>query len=1043
MRKQHGKLILAACGFLLVCGAVANAEDKKPKAEKPIKPAEVKLDRPVDFDKDILPILEEKCISCHNLADAENDLSLEEVGDILKGGKRGPSVVAKDPEKSLLYTVAARTADPAMPPLPNSVEAEVLTPEELGLLRQWILEGANAGSGSGSETIQWRPLPAGLNPIYAVAVSTDSQYVACGRANRIVVYHIPSGKEVSQLTDSALLDVKYEDKPMYGPGVSHRDFVHSLAFNEDATLLASGGYRTVKLWQRQRDIVKLNIAAEGVSAITVSPDGKWLATGGAGNTIKLFNLADGKPGATLAGPTAGITEVRFSADSAKVYASSLDKTVRIWNLADGAAAGHITSPAAINGFTFSKDAKQIITADADNTIRLWPVPTDPAVAVTAAAKEIKGHGKPVTAVALISPAGTQLLSGSEDGTVRVWNLADGKQVRSMAHGAPVTAVAVRPDGQRFASAGGTVSKLWNPADGKQIAEVKGEVRTGNVVARRTDDQTIAKALLTVARKAVENGDKALKAATEAQGKAKTAATEAAKKAVAATEAAKKPAAAKAVNDKKVADAQAAEKAAQETQKATNKAATDTAAALKTATENAAKAKAAADKDKDNKDLAAAKVAADKAAADAKKAADDATAKKAATDKTVVAATAAVKAAQAEQAVTDKAAKPLTDAANKANAAKTAADKALVAAEKASKRATSTLATANADKTAKEAVHKQATDALTVANTASTGHIKPIKTLAFSVDNSFLITAGDDNAVHTWDATTGAGLESYHGHKGAIQAVAVTPAGDIVSASADNTIKVWDRNPAWKLIARLGTSQDDPLDVSQSPFVNRVLALDFSDDGSKLVTGGGDPSRSGELLIWDVAKQSLERTFTDAHSDTIFGVEFSRNGKHLLSGAADKFAKIFDVATGKHVKSFEGHTHHVLDVSWRADGTVVASAGADNAIKVWNVASGEQQRTIGGYAKQVTSLHFIGIGSNIVSCGGDKTVRFHKTGDGKNFRSFAGGTDYMYSAGAARDEKLVIAGGEDGVLRIWNGTDGKVIKTFDPPQNTVENAQAKK
>src|SRR4029079_16075551 len=104
----------------------------------------------------------------------------------------------------------------------------------------------------------------------------------------------------------------------------------------------------------------------------------------------------------------------------------------------------------------------------------------------------------------------------------------------------------------------------------------------------------------------------------------------------------------------------------------------------------------------------------------------------------------------------------------------------------------------------------------------------------------------------------------------------------------------------------------------------------------LATGGGDASRSGELMIWDVTSQTLVREIKDAHSDTVMGVEFSRDGKYLLSGGADKFVKIFEVATGTHVRSFEGHTHHVLDVSWKADGSTIASAGADNAVKIWNV-----------------------------------------------------------------------------------------------------------
>ncbi|QDT48564.1 Chromosome partition protein Smc [Symmachiella dynata] len=987
MRKQFCRSTLIACGFVFLSSSLVFAEDEKPEKGQTIKPAEVKLDRPVDFDEDILPILEEKCIACHNLADAENDLSLEDVPSILKGGKAGPAVVAKDPDKSLLYNVIARTGKPAMPPLPNSIGAEVFTPEELGLLRLWITEGAQAGGGGTMEEIQWRPLPSGLNPIYSVTLSADGQFAACGRANRIVVYHLPSQQQIAELTDPALLDIQFDGKPMYQPGASHRDFVRSLAFNDDGTLLASGGYRTVKLWQRPRDVVKLNIETAAPDAVAVSPDGKWLATGAADKSVKLFNLADGSPGAVLNGAGDRITSVLFSADSSKVIASSLDKTIRLWNVADAAAAGQITSPAAVNDIALNKDGTQIISADADNMIRVWPVPADASAAVTAAAKEIKGHEKPVTAVALITPAGEKLLSGSDDGTVRVWNLADGKQLQSMAHAAPVTEVAVRSDGGRFVSTGGNSAKLWNPADAKLVAELKGEYRSARVVAQRTADESIAKSLLAGAKKEIEAREKTVTKTAEAQTKAKTAQEEAAKKIPDAQAAAKKAADAKAANDKKVADAQAAVKAAEE----------------------------------------------------AKKTAED----KAAADKAIADATAALKAAQAEQKKTDKAAKDTAAAAKKVVDTDAAAKKAFASAERASQRAVKKLEEAKAAHADLDVAHKAAEKTLAEATAAGAALVKGVRGAVFSADNKTLITVSDNNTVQTWNAESGTALESFHGHQGPVTAVALTATGDILSASADNTIKVWDRNPSWKIVGRLGASADEPLNVSQSPFADRILALDFSSDGSKLATGGGEPSRSGELMIWDVAKQTPLKTFVDAHSDTVFGVEFSRDGRYLLSGAADKFAKIFDVESGKPFKSFEGHTHHVLGVAWRADGLIFASAGADNAIKVWDVTSGEQKRTIGGYSKQVTSLHFIGLGSNIVSSGGDKTVRYHKTDNGQNFRSFSGGTDYMYSADATADETVVVAGGEDGVLRIWNGADGKVIINFDPPKPPADNSQAKK
>src|SRR5207249_2565200 len=119
-----------------------------------------------------------------------------------------------------------------------------------------------------------------------------------------------------------------------------------------------------------------------------------------------------------------------------------------------------------------------------------------------------------------------------------------------------------------------------------------------------------------------------------------------------------------------------------------------------------------------------------------------------------------------------------------------------------------------------------------------------------------------------------------------------------------SVVVWEMNPAWTLERTIGDIDDPEL------LADRVLALDFSSNGSLLATAGGEPSRSGELKLWNVADGKLALALSEAHHDTIFSVDFSADGKLLASGGADKAVRVFDVADGRQVKLFEGHTHHV-------------------------------------------------------------------------------------------------------------------------------------
>jgi WD40 repeat protein len=171
---------------------------------------------------------------------------------------------------------------------------------------------------------------------------------------------------------------------------------------------------------------------------------------------------------------------------------------------------------------------------------------------------------------------------------------------------------------------------------------------------------------------------------------------------------------------------------------------------------------------------------------------------------------------------------------------------------------------------------------------------------------------------------------------------------------------------------------------------------------------------------------------NGHSDQVFGLAFSPDGVKLAACAADKFVKVFEVPSGKFVKSFEGHTHHVLDVGWKADGKLLASAGADNDIKVWDYEKGEQTRTIKGHGKQVTRLQFIGATPQIVTCSGDQTIRFWNVDNGGTVRNFSGNADFLYGVAVSPDGALVAAGGEEGIVRLYNGANGSLTKELLPP-----------
>ena len=1041
----------------------APKKEEETKAVVAVTPTE-----PVSFLEDVLPIFERNCLACHNEAKAKGDLVLESPKLILEGGESGPAVVAKKSAESLLVQLVSHQKKPVMPPVKNRVKANQLTPEEIGIIQAWIDQGATGEGAILAGPTDWHPLDEGLHPIYAVSLTGDGQFAALGRADQVFVYHVATGQAVSRLIDPKLL----EGQPAGSRGAADRDIVQSVAFSPDGDLVATGGYRTVKLWRRPHHVRKgtLADATDAPRAMAVGPQGKWAAVGDDKGKIAVFDLATGKIARTLTGHTGAVTGLSFTADGGRLVSGSLDMSIRLWNVDDGAAAGNITTPAPVNALVLANKSTQIAAAGADNVIRVWPLPAD-AKTMPGDPKELKGHDKPVTALATSSTVENLLVSGSEDGTVRRWNLADGKQVVQIDHGGPVASVAVRNDGQRFASVGADkVLKLWNGDDGKLVVARQGDFRvharvTGQqrVVDLRKKEQTVYDAAIGTAEKAVAKQADTVRTTAEARTAAEQTlaqSREAADQAAGADQAAqaelvaaqtadKQAKEAKAAADKLAGEVVAALDQAKQAKPPADEAAAKTAALAKQTAEKAAEADLAATIDPQDEKLAQAKADADKAAADAAaqhqaavaaqaaadKALADAAAKhqaatdgKAAADKADADADARAKAAAQRAEETKKAANQTADKVKNDEKTKTrAADLADEAIAEAGKAATDLFeAKSSAGVTASKLKQDEAT--LAAHKKVADESAKPLRTVAFSSDSLHLAAAGEDGRVYTYSATGAEPIDVFEGHGQPIGALAFAPDGSMISAANDKRVMRWDPQPRWIFERTIGATDD------AKQLVHRVSAVGFSPDGKLLATGSGQPSRSSELKFWNVGDGKLVRAVPDAHSDTIFGLEFSPDGEHVATSAADRFVKVVEVATGKLVRSFEGHTHHVLDVSWRADGKVLASAGADAVIKIWNFETGDQIKTVSGFGKEVTSLTYVGLGDDLLACSGDKTVRI-------NDRKFTAASDFLHACAVSMDGQTVVAGGQGGVLRVWNANDGKIRASFEP--QPADNAQAAK
>lgn len=459
---MHPRHTILVCLFITVASSVF--------AGPPIPIDTIQRAEPVAFDKEILPILRKNCLACHSASEKQGALILESPQSVLKGGDNGAAVVAGNGGESLLIKMASHQTDNVMPPEGNDVAAVNLTSQELGLIKLWIDQGAGGTGGIDSMSPkQMRTLPRGIAAVQAVTLTQDGQYVAFGRGNQILLHHVPTGQLITQLTDPALAD---------SSGGAHRDLVQSLTFNVDGDMLASGGFREVKLWRRPKDVQKLNLAAGGpASAMAVSPDRKWIATTGPNNTVRLFHVADGTPGPTMTGHTDVVTSLQFSGHGDRLVSGSLDQSICVWNISDGSLSGRIETPTPVSAVEFVR--MENMTADEMKLEELKGAArtdsgTDAESRRTDAQPLAEAEAAYAVTVANIAAAPKyheSIVSGGGDNLLRLWQMPS----------------AVAP---KLASSPASMERMVSSRDGRLLAMVD-NAGTVKVVALKSEAMPVA------------------------------------------------------------------------------------------------------------------------------------------------------------------------------------------------------------------------------------------------------------------------------------------------------------------------------------------------------------------------------------------------------------------------------------------------------------------------------------------------------------------------------------------------------------------------
>ena len=119
-----------------------------------------------------------------------------------------------------------------------------------------------------------------------------------------------------------------------------------------------------------------------------------------------------------------------------------------------------------------------------------------------------------------------------------------------------------------------------------------------------------------------------------------------------------------------------------------------------------------------------------------------------------------------------------------------------------------------------------------------------------------------------------------------------------------------------------------------------------------------------------------------HTLAVTSTVFSPDGRWLASGSLDKTIKLWEVASGREVRTFKGHAHGVASLAFSPDGRWLASGGEDKMVKIWEVTTGREAQTLRGHVNDVTSVAFSPDGELVAGGSLGQTIRIWRLSTGR-------------------------------------------------------------
>ena len=289
--------------------------------------------------------------------------------------------------------------------------------------------------------------------------------------------------------------------------------------------------------------------------------------------------------------------------------------------------------------------------------------------------------------------------------------------------------------------------------------------------------------------------------------------------------------------------------------------------------------------------------------------------------------------------------------------------------------------------------------------ALAGRTYIVESIAFSPDGRTLAASYNDRGTLLIDPSTGRILRSL-GDEGAWQ-VLFSPDGRMLATRHTGQVKFWDVATGRSFGAIQG---------SVGP------ALAFSSDGHLFAVGANASDQKDDTIVVADLATSREVARLGGQPGATYAVAFSPDGRLLASGGLDKTVKLWDLATGRVLRTLTGYSQPVTAITFSRDGRMLTTAG-DGAVKLWDPNEAREAGTIADPAL-AGPFGFSPDGKLVAAGADDYAIGIRDVASGRVVSTLKGHVNILHAMAFSPDARSIVSGGWDGALKFWDVASGR-------------------